>query len=42
MDIRFQGSLKAAAILGSVPVAIAYAILVDNDVSGPTAGATKG
>lgn len=32
----------AAGILGSVSVALAYAFLVDNDVSGLTAGATKG
>ena len=41
-DVYFWGSLMAAGILGSVPVAIAYAFLVDNYVSGLTAGATKG
>ncbi len=41
-DLYFWGSLMAAGILGSVPVAIAYAFLVDNYVSGLTAGATKG
>ena len=40
-DVYFWGSLMAAGILGSVPVAIAYAFLVDNYVSGLTAGATK-
>ncbi len=41
-DVYFWGSLMAAGILGSVPVAIAYAFMVDNYVSGLTAGATKG
>ena len=41
-DVYFWGALMAAAILSSVPVAVAYAFLVDNYVSGLTAGATKG
>jgi multiple sugar transport system permease protein len=41
-DVYFWGSLMAAGILGSVPVAVAYAFLVDHYVSGLTAGATKG
>lgn len=41
-DVYFWGALMAAGILGSVPVAVAYAFLVDNYVSGLTAGATKG
>ena len=41
-DVFFWGSLMAAGLLGSVPVAVAYAFLVDNYVSGLTAGATKG
>ena len=41
-DVYFWGALMAAELLGSVPVAIAYAFLVDNYVSGLTAGATKG
>jgi multiple sugar transport system permease protein len=41
-DVYFWGALMAAGLLGSVPVAIAYAFLVDNYVSGLTAGATKG
>ena len=41
-DLYFWGSLMAAGILGSVPVAVAYAFLVDHYVSGLTAGATKG
>jgi multiple sugar transport system permease protein len=41
-DLYFWGSLMAAGILGSVPVAVAYAFLVDSYVSGLTAGATKG
>jgi multiple sugar transport system permease protein len=41
-DQFFWGLLMAAGILTSVPVAIAYAFLVDHYVSGLTAGATKG
>ena len=41
-DVYFWGSLMAAGILGSVPVAIAYSFFVDNYISGMTAGATKG
>ena len=41
-DVYFWGSLMAAGLLGSVPVAVAYAFLVDHYVSGLTAGATKG
>ncbi len=41
-DVYFWGSLMAAAILGSVPVAVAYSFFVDNYISGLTAGATKG
>jgi multiple sugar transport system permease protein len=41
-DVYFWGSLMAAGILGSVPVAIAYSFFVDNYVAGLTAGATKG
>jgi multiple sugar transport system permease protein len=41
-DVYFWGPLMAAAVLGSVPVAIAYSFFVDNYVSGLTAGATKG
>lgn len=41
-DVYFWGSLMAAALLGSVPVAIAYSFFVDNYISGLTAGATKG
>ncbi|MBA2520149.1 MAG: carbohydrate ABC transporter permease [Chloroflexia bacterium] len=41
-DVYFWGSLMAAGILGSVPVAIAYSFFVDHYVSGLTAGATKG
>jgi len=40
-DIYFWGSLMAAGILGSVPVAIAYSFFVDNYISGMTAGAIK-
>jgi len=41
-DVYFWGSLMAAGILGSVPVAIVYSFFVDNYISGLTAGATKG
>jgi len=41
-DVHFWGLLMAAGMLASVPVAIAYAFLVDHYVSGLTAGATKG
>ncbi len=41
-DVFFWGSLMAAGLLGSVPVAIAYSFFVDKYVSGLTAGATKG
>ena len=41
-DVYFWGSLMAAGILGSVPVAIAYSFFVDNYISGLTSGATKG
>lgn len=41
-DVYFWGSLMAAGILGSVPVAIAYSFFVDHYISGMTAGATKG
>lgn len=41
-DVYFWGSLMAAGILGSVPVAVAYSFFVDNYISGMTAGATKG
>ena len=41
-DVYQWGSLMAAGILGSVPVAIAYSFFVDQYISGLTAGATKG
>ena len=41
-DVYFWGSLMAAGILGSVPVAIAYSFFVDQYISGLTSGATKG
>lgn len=41
-DVYQWGALMAAALLGSVPVAIAYSFFVDNYISGLTAGATKG
>ena len=41
-DVYQWGSLMAAGLLGSVPVAVAYSFFVDNYISGLTAGATKG
>jgi multiple sugar transport system permease protein len=41
-DVFQWGPLMAAAMLGSVPVAIAYMFFVDQYVSGLTAGAVKG
>jgi multiple sugar transport system permease protein len=41
-DVYFWGSLMAAGILGSVPVAIAYSFFVDHYISGLTSGASKG
>ncbi len=41
-DVLFWGSLMAAAVLGSVPVAFIYSFFVDQYVSGLTAGAVKG
>ncbi|MHB1004601.1 MAG: carbohydrate ABC transporter permease [Chloroflexota bacterium] len=41
-DMLAWGSLMAAGILGSVPVAFVYSFFVDQYVSGLTAGAVKG
>ncbi|HEX9899184.1 MAG TPA: carbohydrate ABC transporter permease [Candidatus Methylomirabilis sp.] len=41
-DTLFWGSLMAAAVLGSVPVALIYSFFVKYYVSGLTAGAVKG
>lgn len=41
-DAFFWGELMAAALLGSVPVAVLYSFFVDHFVSGLTAGAVKG
>jgi ABC-type glycerol-3-phosphate transport system permease component len=41
-DVYFWGTLMAGALLGSVPVAIVYALFVDHYVSGLTAGSVKG
>ncbi len=41
-DAYFWGSLMAAGLLGSVPVAVIYSFFVENYVSGLTAGAVKG
>jgi multiple sugar transport system permease protein len=41
-DVLFWGSLMAAGILGSFPVAILYSFFVKHYVSGLTAGAVKG
>jgi multiple sugar transport system permease protein len=41
-DAFFWGELMAAALLGSIPVAVLYSFFVDKFVSGLTAGAVKG
>ena len=41
-DLYFWGSLMAAGLLGSVPVAIAYAFLVDHYVSGSPQARQRG
>ena len=41
-DVYFWGSLMAAAILGSVPIAIIYSFFLEYYVKGMTAGAVKG
>ncbi len=41
-DVLFWGSLMAAAVLGSLPVAFIYSFFVKHYVSGLTAGAVKG
>lgn len=41
-DVYQWGSLMAAALLGSIPVAVIYSFFVENYVSGLTAGAVKG
>ncbi|MEM7333325.1 MAG: carbohydrate ABC transporter permease [Chloroflexota bacterium] len=41
-DVFFWGQLMAAAILGSVPVVIIYAFLMDFYLAGLTAGSVKG
>jgi len=41
-DVFYWGQLMAAALLGSVPVALIYAFFVEHYVAGLTAGAVKG
>lgn len=41
-DVYFWGSLMAAAVLGSVPIAIIYSFFLEYYVKGMTAGAVKG
>ncbi|MBX6772226.1 MAG: carbohydrate ABC transporter permease [Chloroflexi bacterium] len=41
-DVYFWGTLMAAGLLGSVPVAVVYSFFVEHYVSGLTAGAVKG
>ena len=41
-DVFFWGQLMAAALLGSIPVAIIYSFFVEHYVAGLTAGAVKG
>jgi multiple sugar transport system permease protein len=40
-DVFYWGELMAGAVLGSVPIAAAYALLLDYYISGLTAGAIK-
>ena len=40
-DVFYWGQLMAAALLGSIPVAIIYSFFVEHYVSGLTAGAVK-
>ena len=40
-DVFYWGQLMAAALLGSVPVAIIYSFFVEHYVAGLTAGAVK-
>ena len=41
-DVFYWGELMAAALLASVPVALAYSFFVDHYVAGLTAGAVRG
>jgi multiple sugar transport system permease protein len=41
-DVYFWGSLMAAALLGSVPIAFLYSFFLEYYVKGMTAGAVKG
>lgn len=41
-DALFLGELRAAFLVGSVPVALLYSFFMDYFVSGLTAGALKG
>jgi multiple sugar transport system permease protein len=41
-DVLYWGQLMAAALLGSVPVAIIYSFFVEHYVAGLTSGAVKG
>ena len=40
-DIFFWGEIMAGALIASVPVAIAYNLLLDRFISGITGGAVK-
>ena len=41
-DVFYWGQLMAAALLGSIPVAIIYSFFVEHSVAGLTAGSVKG
>jgi multiple sugar transport system permease protein len=41
-DVFYWGQLMAAALLGSVPVALIYSFFVEHYVAGLTAGSVKG
>ncbi|MGH7311540.1 MAG: carbohydrate ABC transporter permease, partial [Candidatus Rokuibacteriota bacterium] len=41
-DVLFWGKLMAAAVLGSIPIALIYATVSGHFAAGLTAGAVKG
>lgn len=41
-DVFYWGSLMAAALITSVPIAIVYNLFIDRFIAGLTAGAVKG
>ena len=41
-DVFYWGSLMAAALITSIPIAIVYNLFIDRFIAGLTAGALKG